>query len=177
MRLDPQIVENRPPPWKYAAGVFAVQIPVLIWAAWFFRNALNPDAVAYLRIAARFVQGQAGQAVSGHWSPLLSWLMAPLLMAGIPPLATARVVMALSAIIFLLACRRIFSKAHLRGGLFYWGLWSMNFLSILWSVEVITPDLLLAGLVLFAFAEMLPGGWYLRPGTAFRCGLWWGWPI
>jgi hypothetical protein len=50
----------------------------------------------------------------------------------------------------------------------------MAMLSILWSVEWITPDLLLAGVVLFAFAAMLDSGWYLRPGTAFGSGMLWG---
>jgi hypothetical protein len=174
MRLDAQIVESRPPSWKSAAGVFALQIPGLIWAAWVFQDALNPDGIAYLRIASRCARGQFGLAISGHWGPVLSWLMTPLLMAGIPPLAAARAVMAMSAVIFLLGCWRIFSSAMLRGRLFYWGLWTMALLSILWSVEVITPDLLLAGVVLFAFAETLAGAWCRRPGTAFLSGLLWG---
>ena len=171
MRLDAQIEESRSPDWKYAAIVFAFQIPGLIWAAWIFQDALNPDGVAYLRIAWRCAHGQFGAAISGNWGPVISWLMAPLLLAGVPPLAAARGVMALSAIIFLLGCWRIFSRAILAGRLFHWGLWSMAFLSILWSVEVITPDLLLAGVLLFAVAETLAGGWCLRPGTAFRSGL------
>jgi hypothetical protein len=104
---------------------------------------------------------------------VLSWLVAPFLWAGVPPLAAARAVMALSAIIFLLGCRRIFCGAKL-DGLFYLGLWTMAVLSILWSVEWITPDLLLAGVVLFAFAEMVDSAWYLRPATAFGSGALWG---
>ena len=172
--MDAQIVESRPPSWKYAAGVFALQIPGLVAAAWFFRDALNPDGVAYLRIASRCAQGHPGPAISGHWGPMLSLLIAPFLMAGVPPLAAARVVMALSAMVFLLGCRRIFCKAMLGGRLYYWGLGTMAMLSIPWSVEVITPDLLLAGVVLLAFAEMPASGWHLRPGTAFGCGLLWG---
>jgi hypothetical protein len=171
--MKKQAVESRPSSLKHVAAVFALQIAGLMVAAWIFRLALNPDGVAYLQIASHYAQGRTGLAISGHWGPLLSWLMAPLLMASIPPLATARVVMALSAIIFLLGCRRIFCRAKL-GGLFYWGLWTMAMLSILWSVEWITPDLLLAGVVLFAFAEMVDSGWYLRPGTAFGSGVLWG---
>jgi hypothetical protein len=151
-----------------------LQIAGLVTAAWIFQDALNPDGIAYLQIASHYAHGQPGLGISGHWGPLLSWLMAPFLRAGIPPPATARVVMALSAIIFLLGCRRIFCRAKLGGGLFYWGLGTMALLSILWSVELITPDLLLAGVILFAFDEMLATGWHFRPGIAFGAGLWWG---
>jgi hypothetical protein len=171
--MKEEAVASRPSSWKNEAGVFAVQIAGLMVAAWMFRDALNPDGVAYLQIASHYAQGRIGLAISGHWGPLLSWLMAPFLMAGLPPLATARVVMALSAIIFLLGCRRIFCRAKL-AGLFYWGLWTMALLSILWSVEWITPDLLLAGVILFAFAEMLDSEWHLRPGIAFGSGVLWG---
>jgi hypothetical protein len=153
--------------------VFAVQSAGLMMAAWAFREALNSDGVAYLQIASHYVAGNVDLAISGHWGPMLSWLIAPFLMARIPPLAAARAVMALSALIFLLGCRRIFCRAKL-GGLFYLGLWTMALLSILWSVEIITPDLLLAGVVLFAFAEMVDSGWFLRPGTAFGSGVLWG---
>ena len=171
--MKTQVVKGRPLSWQHVAGVFALQIAGLMVAAWIFRDAINPDGVAYLQIALHYVQGQTGLAISGHWGPMLSWLLAPLLTAGLPPLAAARMVMALSAVIFLLGCRRIFDRAKL-GELFYWGLWTMALLSILWSVEWITPDLLMAGVVLFAFAEMLDSAWYLRPGTAFGSGLWWG---
>jgi hypothetical protein len=174
VKTDELIEESRPSSWSNTGGVFAVQIAGLMAAAWVFREALNPDAVAYLQIASHWAGGRTGLAISGHWGPMFSWLMAPFLMAGIPPLATARAAMALSAIIFLLGCRRIFCRAKLAGGLFYWGLWTMAALSILWSVEVITPDLLLAGVILFAFAEMPANGWHLRPGTAFGSGVLWG---
>ena len=172
--MEQPIIEKRVPPRKNSRGVFAFQIAGLMVAAWFFREALNPDGVAYLQIASRYARGQTGPAVSGYWGPLLSWMMAPLLRAGIPPLATARTVMALSAIIFLLGCRRIFCRGKLDGPFFNCGLWTMATVSILWSVEVITPDLLLAGIILFAFAEMLDARWYLRPGTAFGSGALWG---
>lgn len=50
----------------------------------------------------------------------------------------------------------------------------MAVLSVLWSVEWISPDLLLAGVVLFAFDQMLDSKWYLRPGVAFSSGILWG---
>lgn len=83
------------------AGLFALQIAGLLVGAWNFRDALNPDGVAYLQIASHYTHGQTGLAISGHWGPLLSWLMAPLLMAGLPPLVTARLVMALSGVVFI----------------------------------------------------------------------------
>ena len=42
-------------------------------------SVITPDAVAYARMARRFVSGDFMGAVTGHWSPFLSFCLAPLL--------------------------------------------------------------------------------------------------
>jgi hypothetical protein len=154
--------------------VFIFQFVALMIAAGLFRQALNPDAVAYLQIAQHYVNGETSLAISGHWSPLISWIIAIFLKLGLPPLFAARLFMILSAMIFLLGCLRLFRQFKISGNLLIWGMWMAALLSIPWSVENITPDLLLGGLTCFAFAEMISTRWFLKSGPALLCGVLWG---
>ena len=47
---------------------------------------LNPDAVSYILGAHQAAQGHIAESMSAVWMPGLSWLAAPLVLAGIPPL-------------------------------------------------------------------------------------------
>ena len=76
-------------------------------------HALNPDAVAYIRIAEYFRAGNLRLAVSGYWSPLLSWLIALLLQLDMAPLFAARLAMALSAIVYVVGCDAVLRRARL----------------------------------------------------------------
>src|SRR5713226_3943071 len=103
------------------AGIFLLLMLPLV--AWRNLEMLNPDAVAYLRIASYYANTQTDLAISGYWGPLLSWLLAPLLKLGIEPLIAARTVMAVSAVIFWLGCMAVFRSFPLRPGIHALGTW------------------------------------------------------
>lgn len=155
-----------------AAGL--AQLLLLLLAGWVRRHALNPDAVAYLRIAGYYAHGPRELAVSGYWGPLLSWLMTPLLAIGFSPLPAARVVMALTAVFFLRSCLAVFRAFELPETLQRLGAWLAVILSVCWSVENITPDLFAAGLVGYAVSFMLRPAWHERLWTAGCAGILWG---
>ncbi|KAF0181328.1 MAG: hypothetical protein FD161_1 [Limisphaerales bacterium] len=127
--------------------LFAAQAVLLAVAAWRNLHQLNPDAIAYMRIAGYYAAGQWDLAVTGYWGPLLSWLMVPLLKAGVPPLVAARVVMALSGVVFLAGAVAVFRAFRLPRAALLAGAGIALGWSVFWSVRNISPDLLLAGLV------------------------------
>jgi hypothetical protein len=170
----PVAEENGLPSRKCILGVFIFQITALTAVAWFFRHSLNPDAVAYLRIASYYAGHETSLAVSGYWSPLISWMIVPILKMGVPPLAAARIVMELSAILFLFGCLQVFRRFKLPRTFSCVGLWISALVSIPWSVENITPDLLLAALVSFAVAGMVTPRWFLKRRRALLSGIFWG---
>lgn len=172
--LDTDVTEARRPPWKCILGAFLFQAVALTMAGWINRHALNPDAVAYLRIASYYAHGKTDLAVSDYWSPLISWLIVPCLKLGMTPLPAARVAMGFSAVFFLWSCLHIFRRFGLPQRLLCWGVWVSAIVSIPWSVENITPDLLLAGLVNFAFATMVADRWLEKRFAPFACGILWG---
>src|SRR5512141_3166048 len=73
-------------PGRAVAAAFACQVTLLCLAGWQNDHMLNPDGIAYLRIASYYAHGQTDLMISGYWGPLISWLMAPLLALGVPPL-------------------------------------------------------------------------------------------
>ena len=56
---------------------------------------INPDAVCYLRNALYWTQGRFVDALSGYWSPMLSWCVAPLSAMGADALHAAYFVLGL----------------------------------------------------------------------------------
>ena len=61
---------------------------------------LNTDAIAYMRVAEYWSNGNFGLAVNGYWGPLLSWLMVPFLWLGVEPLLAGKLSMLISGELF-----------------------------------------------------------------------------
>ena len=157
-----------------AAAPAIVQVFLLLLAGWLCRHALNSDGIAYLRIASYYADGRFDLAVSGYWGPMLSWLMAPFIKVGVTPLAAARIVMGLSAVLFFWGCREVFRGSKLSQLNQTVGLWLTAALSVFWSVENITPDLLMSGWVALACSRMMDESWLENSKTALMSGLFWG---
>src|ERR1700737_2408094 len=63
-------------------------------AAWLIpdtRWQMNPDGISYIFVARRLLAGDWHGAVNGHWSPLFSWMLVPLLASGIDALLACKV--------------------------------------------------------------------------------------
>ncbi len=122
----------------------------LAFGGYYFRHALNADAVAYLRIAEYYANGQWNLAVSGYWGPMISWLMVPFFKFGVAPLVAARIVMAFSALVFIAGCWCVFRVFQLPGPWKTAGMILASIAAMHWSTVFITPDLLLSGLIAMA---------------------------
>lgn len=135
-------------------GVAAGQLALLALLGWHFRHALNTDAVAYIRIASYYADGNTTLAVSGYWGPLLSWLMAGFLKVGAPELIAARLAMLVSAQVFLWGCIAVFESFRLPGRWCVIGAALAALAGAYWSAIEITPDLMWAGIVALAVSRM-----------------------
>ena len=159
--------------WVLAA-VLAVQIVLLIVAGRHNRHLLNTDAIAYLRIASYYASGQIDLMVSGYWGPLLSWLIAPLLKLGLAPLDAGRVAMGGTAVVFLLGSAALFRAVRLPASGQVIGTCVVAVASIYWSVEYISPDLLMSGLISLAVARMIVPDYANNRRSQLTAGAWWG---
>ncbi len=85
-------------------AIASLIVPLLIyvvlasWQSYQMRDDFNPDAVSYIRDAQHIAQGRFGDSVSGYWSPLISWCIAPWIYMGADALYAARAVLAVSAL-------------------------------------------------------------------------------
>lgn len=139
--------------------------------AFHFSDQINPDGVAYLRIAGYYLKGDVAKAISGYWSPLYSWLLIPWLALGVPGLLATKLlgvplVLAWVVGIALLG-RRYLENATARALLV-----AAAAVSVLtWSIEVISPDLLLAVVLTYYFYLVSDPAAFTRPARSFACGL------
>lgn len=164
------------PVWSWSALrlAFVVQFILLAVAGWQNRFALNTDAIAYLRLAGYYAHGQTDLMISGYWGPLISWLLAPLLACDVTPLLAARMVMGASAILFLFGSRALLRNLNLAPGLEILGVWLVAIATVFWSVEMITPDLLVGGLICLATSVMISPRWPDERRRAIVAGALWG---
>lgn len=82
----PPAVGRRPPVvalWLNAALVIAVFVPIASMAARSRLAITNIDGVSYMGIARQYAAGDLHDAVNAYWSPMISWLMAPFIRAGL----------------------------------------------------------------------------------------------
>jgi hypothetical protein len=135
---------------------------------------LNPDGVAYIRLASYYANGEFNLTVSGYWGPMLSWLIAPLLGVTADPLDAARIAMGLSAVVFLLGCLAIFRTLEISKAGTVLATWVAAVASAVWSVENITPDLLVGGLMCLATSRLLSPRWPQSRLIQLTAGVLWG---
>lgn len=158
--------------WRASlAAVWPVQAVLLVIVAGPNRDRINPDAVSYLRIAQYYLHGQTDVMISGYWGPMLSWLIVPWLLVFEDPLLAARAAMAVSAVVFLCGGFCVLRAVRLPGAAIMLGTWILALLGVAWSVAVITPDLLMAGLLGCGTSWLLSDKWVAHAGTAFGAGL------
>lgn len=84
-------------------------------AAWQQRAQHNPDGLCYLRLASYLAQGDVRPSISGYWSPLLVWSLAPLLALGVEPLLAARLALLAWAAVGVVGLHRLTGRLGLAG--------------------------------------------------------------
>ncbi len=135
---------------------------------------LNGQGIAYLLLAKHYASGEFALAISGYWSPLISWIIALGLKVGWPDLTAARVATGLAGLLFwvgsvaLLFITRAPTRAILLGA------WLVAIATVHWSVEYISPDLLAAAFLLNAMAATLYTFRIRSKAINVLAGLLWG---
>jgi len=156
-----------------AAG-FVCQAVLLVLAGVQNRYMLNPDATAYIQIAKEYASGQFFVAVCGYWGPMLSWLMAPMSAVWQDPQVLGRIMMGLSAVFFLCGCVSLLRTLNVHPAALVLGTWLVALASISWSVENITPDLLMSGFLLLAISRTLRSTWVTTRKEQYIAGILYG---
>ena len=127
---------------------FAVFLVLLLIAALLNLDAMNPDTIAYMRIAMYWSQGKLDLAINGYWGPLVSWLMVPFFLITADPIKAVRFVMIGGSVVYYVGAVYLLRMLGLSRWLVAAAVWPLIFFCIFWSVEATSPDLLMSGLIL-----------------------------
>jgi hypothetical protein len=167
----------RAEPRVHGAGRASLWWPLVVYlllvtaASFRLADQINPDGVSYLRNARLLADGRFWDSVSGYWSPLLSWLLAPLLHAGIDSLIAARVVLAACGAFLLVAVWGLMNLLAAPAAPWRAAMMTVIALNAVPWTFLITPDVLLAGcLFVYGLGSLTPE-LAVRPARAWRCGI------
>jgi hypothetical protein len=135
-----------------------------------FLPLLNADGTSYISIAEKYARGDFRNAVNGYWGPLLSWLSAPLIALGLGPVAAARIVILAAGLLLLWAVRRISGVLGIEEPLSSALLFACLPVGLYMAFTMITPDFLVAALLLAYLAVFLEEGFPRRRMSGAACG-------
>lgn len=130
-------------------GPLLVYAVLVSWSSCRMRDPIYPDTIGYVRNAQSIAQGQFGDSVSGYWSPLFSWCIAPFAYFGADELYGARVVLAIWGAGVVLASFWLTRSLVPRFG--WLGVLALCLIAVdtAWfATYVITPDLVLSAILL-----------------------------
>jgi len=161
-------------PWRAMGAILAVQFVWLVLAAKNNLDQLNNDAIAYLRLGEYYAQGNLDLAVSGYWGPMLSWFIALGIKLGMAPMVAGRAVMVLSGLVFTGGAIGLLRGVRLNGWPAILSAAIAAVSTIFWSVEYLSPDLLVSGLMLGAWGVLFSGLWMVERKWQMAAGALWG---
>jgi len=132
-----------------------------------YRYQINQDAITYISIAQKYARAEWFDAVNGHAYPLISWIMAPVLLTGLDPLLTAKLVNLGIGVATVFAmgafCLQAgFSRRHTL-------LCQMSIIPgiLYFAYSIIFPDLLLSAVLLVYHCCLITPSY----NRSLRCGL------
>jgi len=108
----------------------------------YYQYQINPDGICYLSIAQKYLNGDFRNAINGYWSPLLSWLLAPFLLSGLPPLLAAKLISLIVGLLTIIGVRLLSYRFQMTERIRNMVLFSLIPSTLYFSLSVITPDLL-----------------------------------
>jgi hypothetical protein len=161
-------------PWRAMGVILAVQAVWLMLAAKANLDQLNNDAIAYLRLGEYYAQGNLELAVSGYWGPMLSWLIALGIKLGLAPMAAGRAAMVLSGLMFTAGTIGLLRGVRMNGWPAILSTAIAAISTIFWSVEYLSPDLLVSGLMLGTWGILFTGKWLTEGKWQAAAGTLWG---
>lgn len=150
------------------AAVYVVLSAVLLRWFWF---KINPDTLAYFAVARHYARGEWFEAVNLGWSPMVSWLMAPLVAAGASDIAALRAITLVSGVLTLFAVRKLGEEFELSPSWQRLTEYTAAIVIAIYSVLWLGPDLLEAALVLLYLGVVLPSR-YARENVGWLAGAW-----
>ena len=130
-----------------------------------------PDAVSYLTIARKYRAWEVSDAINGYWSPLLSWLVAPLLCLGAPMEITGKCLEIAIGAGALAAVWWLGKRLELPEGVRVWTTLALVPAVAMYALTDTTPDVLVAVLLAVYIGVVIGPDYPRSPWQGAACGL------
>lgn len=154
--------------WLECLIFFSAVLALLIAGA----NSLSfgADGVQYVSIAKHYADSNWSEALNAYWSPLISWLIWPMLELGLDPFWAFKIWRAVFALISFAALQRLAKRFELSGWSRYLVLGSLGIFPLHWMMHE-TPDGIFAAILLILFLMHWPGGNNWQPPKWYWTGI------
>ncbi len=118
-----------------------------------FKRMINVDTTSYLTIAQKYANGDFINAFNAYWSPMICWLLAPLLKMGVDPMLAFKVLNFVIGIGVLFQLKRLFDRVAIRKWLSLLVMGILITRILLWAYSP-HPDLLLLFFALLLYNQI-----------------------
>lgn len=136
----------------------------------FYRHQVNVDGISYLSLAHKYLDGEFTHAITGHWAPMMSWLLAPLLCLGVEDLMAYRLLAAGIGLATLVGLDIFFRDLQLGKATRLTYLFSLSPV-IAWCAENdVGSDLLCACTLIFYLHSVIGDGYLHDRSAGVRAG-------
>ena len=135
-----------------------------------YQYRLNPDGVSYLRAAERYAQGDFQGAVNGYWAPLLSWLTALGIRAGITPLTAIKVWEFFFGLVLLAGMSGLLARFEVVGKPRALALGLGVVHALCFSLTLVTPDVVTAAILILYYVVIWDPEFARKPWSGMLCG-------
>ncbi len=135
-----------------------------------FQSFMYKDEISYVTIAETYAKGDVGMAPNAYWAPLLSWLLAGLLILGLEAVLASKLLSLIIGMATLFAASHLCDVFEIRRGLKIVLLLTLVPFLLYSSLIFFTPDLLLTCLLTFYFSVLLRGDYSNHRYAGVWCG-------
>ncbi len=170
--INNKIQEQEPRDFVILAMLIYLIIGVFLLK--YYRYQINPDGISYISIAKKYLAGNFSEAINGYWGPLFCWLLVPLLAIGTEPLLATKILNLLVGSQVILVIALISRRFSISVGTRRVILLTAIPVILLYAMIVITPDLLVALMMLIYFLYVFQPDYPFSKRNGIFCGLWGG---
>jgi hypothetical protein len=136
-----------------------------------YRYQINQDAITYISVAQKYARGDWYNAINGYAYPLISWILAPFIICGIDPLLSSKIINLGIGPVILFAATALCTQLGLNKRLSLLCQFCMLPGILYFAYALVTPDLLLAAILLFYHLCALAPAYSKKMRYGFLCGL------
>lgn len=157
-----------------AAGLFVLIVFYFLIASFVVMKSLDAidiDGVSYILLAQHYLNSEWNLAVSGYWSPLITWLLIPLIAIGLDPLHAFRYLLVLSGAGFVLAAWKLSDRFSIAPHFRLAATGCAAAMAAIFTGGLLTPDLLLVTILAVYFYLTLHPDFGNNARIGFYCGI------